>query len=81
MSMDQAKPHTWNFFVDGLLGYISITNGVVLVSPESHKLNCKVRFRFKAFNNVAEYKALLIGLKLSKEIQLKKLQLTAIYKG
>lgn len=34
-----------------------------------HKLICAIRFGFKVSNNAAEYKALLAGLRLSKEMQ------------
>ena len=36
--------------------------GVVLVSPEGHKLSSAVHFPFKATNNDAEYEALINGL-------------------
>lgn len=45
---------------------------MVLVSPKKYKLNCVVRFSFKASNNVA-YEVLIAGLKLSKEMKVKKL--------
>lgn len=44
-----------------------------LVSPEGYKLNCAMRFGFKATNNVDEYEAFLTGLKLAKEIQVRRL--------
>lgn len=46
---------------------------VVLESPEEHKLNCAVMLGFKASNNVAEYEALLVGLRLARELQVKQL--------
>lgn len=42
---------------------------MVLISLEGHKLNCAMSFGFKATNNVVEYKALLAGLRLAKEMQ------------
>lgn len=45
---------------------------VVLESPEVHKPNCTVRFGFKAINNAVKYDALLVGLILVKEMQVKK---------
>ncbi|KAL5578439.1 hypothetical protein UlMin_020138 [Ulmus minor] len=42
--------------------------GVILVSPEGVRLNCALRFHFKATNNQAEYEALLAGLRLAKEV-------------
>lgn len=42
--MESAKPPTWNFIVDGSLGDMGSGAGIVLVSPEEHKLNCAIRF-------------------------------------
>lgn len=36
-------------------------------------LNCTVMFGFKATNNAAEYEALLVGLRLAREMQVKRL--------
>lgn len=71
--MELVEPHIWSLFVYGSSREERSRAEVVLVSPESRKLNCSVRFRFKAFNNVTEYEALLAGLKLAKEMQLKRL--------
>lgn len=43
------------------------------VSREAHKLHCAMQFGFKDTNNVAEYEALLVGLRLAMEMQIKKL--------
>lgn len=68
-AMEPVEPHTWSLFVYGSFGEEGSRAEVILESPESHKLNCSVRFRFKAFNDVTEYQALLAGLKLAKEMQ------------
>lgn len=57
-----------NLFVDGLAEEMGSEARVVLISLEGHKLNCAVRFEFRATNNVSEYEALLVGLRLSKEM-------------
>lgn len=44
-----------------------------MISPKRHKLNCIIWFNFKTINNVAEYEAILVGLRLAKEIQVKRL--------
>ncbi|XP_022877018.1 uncharacterized protein LOC111395264 [Olea europaea var. sylvestris] len=51
--------------------------GVVLVSPEGHKLNSTVRFGFKAANNAVEYEALIAGPRLAKEMQVKRLRINS----
>ncbi|XP_022846490.1 uncharacterized protein LOC111369272 [Olea europaea var. sylvestris] len=72
-TMEPEEFPTWNLFVDGSSGETGSGAGVVLESPEGHKLNCVVRFSFKASNNAAEYKALLAGLRLAKEMSVKRL--------
>ena len=43
--------------------------GVMLISPEGHRILCALKFNFPATNNEAEYEALLAGLCLTKEVQ------------
>lgn len=59
-TMEPAKPPTWNLFVDGSLGKIGSWAGVVLESLKDHKLDCTIRFCFKASNNVIEYEDFLV---------------------
>ena len=49
--------------------------GLMLISPEGHKITYALRFGFKASNNEAEYEALLAGLRLAKEMKAKYLQI------
>lgn len=49
---------------------------MVLLSPKAHELNYDVRFGFKVLNNVVEFEAILVGLKLANEIQKKRLLIT-----
>ena len=43
--------------------------GVILVSPEDHRIHSALRFKFDASNNEAEYKALLVGLRIARELR------------
>ena len=38
-------------------------------------MHCALRFEFKAFNNKAEYKALIAGLNLAKEMKVESLKI------
>lgn len=58
----------WNLFVGWSIGETGSGARMVFVSPEGHKLNSAVRFGFRATNNVAKYEALLVGLRLAKEM-------------
>lgn len=68
-----CRPPTWDFFVDGSLGEIGSGADIVVNSPDGHKLNCAVRFRFKVTNNMVKYETLLAGLQLAREMQVKRL--------
>jgi ribonuclease HI len=47
--------------------------GVVLTSPKGDKLQYVLQMHFRASNNVAEYEALVHGLKLAKEIGIRRI--------
>jgi ribonuclease HI len=58
----------WRMHFDGskLLGGLGA--GVVLTSPKGDKLQYVLQMHFRASNNIAEYEALVHGLKMAKEI-------------
>ena len=64
----QTQNSQWKLYVDGSSTETSFEAGIILVSPDGVKLSCAVRFKFKATNNQAEYKALLSSLRLAKEV-------------
>ncbi|XP_022852947.1 uncharacterized protein LOC111374507 [Olea europaea var. sylvestris] len=72
-TMEPTEPPTWKLFVDGSPGEAGSGAGIVLESLKGHKLNCAVRFSFKASSNAAEYEVLLAGLRLAKKMQVRKL--------
>jgi ribonuclease HI len=47
--------------------------GVVLTSPKGDKLQYVLQMHLRASNNVAEYKVLVHGLKLAKEIGIRRI--------
>jgi ribonuclease HI len=47
--------------------------GIVLISPMGDKMHYMLQINFKALNNVAEYEALIHGLKLAKEIRIRRI--------
>ena len=49
--------------------------GIMLISLEEHKLHCVFCFGFKESNNEAEYEALIVGLRLAKELQARNIQI------
>ena len=55
--------------MDGASKDTSSRVGMMLISPEGHKIHCVIRFGFKTSNNEAEYEALIAGLRLARELQ------------
>jgi ribonuclease HI len=47
--------------------------GLLFVSPLGEHMRCAVRLHFPASNNMAEYEALLCGLKIAIELGVKRL--------
>ena len=67
---DQKK---WSLYFDGAMSYEGAGAGVVLVSPSGDKLRYVLQIHFTATNNVAEYEALLHGMRIAKELGVKRL--------
>jgi hypothetical protein len=63
----------WCMHFDGskMLGVLGA--GVVLTSPKGDKLQYVLQMHFRALNNIAEYEALVHGLKLAKEIGIRRI--------
>ena len=49
--------------MDGTSSSIGASAGIVIITPEGVWLEYSFRLRFRAFNNEAEYEALLIGMR------------------
>ena len=48
--------------------------GIMLISPKGHKIHYALCFGFKASSNEAQYEALIVGLRLAKELQARNIQ-------
>ena len=59
----------WILYIDRASNENGSKAGMMLISPEEHKIHYALRFRFQAYDNEAEYKALLAGLRLEKELK------------
>ncbi|XP_052199602.1 uncharacterized protein LOC127806391 [Diospyros lotus] len=65
----------WELFVYGSSSEHGSRAGVLLVSPEGHKIPYALGFGFKETNNEVEYEALLAGLRLAKEVKTERLKI------
>jgi hypothetical protein len=69
----------WQLYVDGASNAHGSGAGIILItphteSPDTARLECAIRFNFKASNNEAEYEALLAGLRLARHMGATQLQ-------
>jgi ribonuclease HI len=58
----------WRMHFDGSKMIHGLGVGIVLTSPKNDQLRYVLQIHFVASNNVAEYEALVQGLKVSKDI-------------
>ncbi|XP_052197235.1 uncharacterized protein LOC127804415 [Diospyros lotus] len=65
---EASEGPSWELYVDGSSNDQGAGVGVMLISPEGHRILYTLRFGFRATNNEAEYEALLAGLRLAKEV-------------
>ena len=70
-----ARILKWGLYLDGSSNEGGSGAKLILVSPEGHQMNYALMFRFKASNNKAEYKALIVGLNLAKEMKAESLEI------
>ena len=61
--------------MDGASNDIGSGVGMMLISPEGHKILCAICFGFKESNNEAKYEALITGLHLSWELQVRNMKI------
>ena len=58
---------------DGFKMRTGLGAGVVLTSPKGDKIKYVLQIHFAASNNVAEYEALIHGLRLAKELGIRRI--------
>ena len=59
---------TWVLFIDGSSDRRNAGVGIVIEGPGSFTVEHSLQFKFKASNNQAEYVALIVGLRLAKDL-------------
>jgi ribonuclease HI len=69
----QIQAECWTLYFDGSVMKIGAGAGLLFVSPLGEHMRYAVRLHFPASNNMAEYEALLCGLKIAIEIGIKRL--------
>jgi ribonuclease HI len=64
----------WKIFFDGASSREGVGAGVVFVSPVQEIISLSYKLEFETTNNVAEYEALVLGLRAAKDMELKRYQ-------
>lgn len=72
LSLEQGMPSPttsiWKMFFDGASSSIGAGAGVVFKSPSQETISLSYKMEFEVTNNVAEYEALVLGLRAAKEM-------------
>ena len=71
---EPSDPKAWKLFTDAASSIEGSGAGLVLINPEGLEFTYALRFDFQTTNNEAEYEALIAGLRVAKEMEIKKLQ-------
>jgi ribonuclease HI len=67
------QPELWTMFFDGSLMKIEAGAGLLFISPLGKHLRYMLRLHFPVSNNVAEYEALVNGLRIAIELGVRRL--------
>ncbi|KAL0375600.1 UNVERIFIED_CONTAM: hypothetical protein Scaly_0677600 [Sesamum calycinum] len=65
---DVSKIKKWLLHVDGSSTIQGSVAGIVITSTQGEDLEFAIKFGFKASNNEAKYKALVIGMKMAHKV-------------
>jgi hypothetical protein len=74
-AQDEEKTNdaeAWTIFCDGSWGTFSAGAAAMLISPSKIKTGYAARLDFNCTNNIAEYKALLLGLRKLKAMGIRR---------
>jgi ribonuclease HI len=66
--MSSPATFVWKMFFDGASSNIGADAGVVFKSPSQETISLSYKLEFEVTNNVAEYEALVLGLRAAKEM-------------
>ncbi len=64
----------WTLFVDGASGSEHQGAGVIIHGPEGMEVMKAIKFGFNVTNNMPEYEALIVGLRLARRIGMRNLK-------
>ncbi|XP_071709308.1 uncharacterized protein [Rutidosis leptorrhynchoides] len=68
------SPELWELYTDGASISNGASAGLILTGPHQEEHTYVLRFNFKVTNNEAKYEALLAGMRIARELGVRKLQ-------
>ncbi|GJU67922.1 reverse transcriptase domain-containing protein [Tanacetum coccineum] len=74
MEDKEELPDPWVLFTDGSSCIDGSGAGLIIRNPKGMEFTYALRFRFNATNNEAQYEALIAGLRIAEQIEVKNLQ-------
>jgi ribonuclease HI len=69
----KERPEHWIMYFDSALNLKGAHAEVLLISPQGEKLKYVLQIHYKASNNIAEYEALIHGLRIAVSLGIKRL--------
>jgi ribonuclease HI len=66
--MPPPTTSVWKMFFDGASSSIGASDGVVFISPSQETISLSYKLEFEVTNNVAEYEALVLGLRAAQKM-------------
>ena len=69
------KLEFWTIYFDGSLQLQGAGAGIVVISPQGESFNYILQLHFQASNNVAEHEALLLGLRVTTSLGIKRVKI------
>ena len=71
---DENQPKQWILFTDGASNFKGTGLGIIIKSPQGDIIPQAISCEFQATNNEAEYEALIVGLQIAQDLDIKDLQ-------
>ncbi|XP_071708807.1 uncharacterized protein [Rutidosis leptorrhynchoides] len=74
VQLPAPPPELWELYTDGATSSEGAGAGLILTGPHQEEHTYVLWFNFKVTNNETEYEALLAGMRIARELGVKKLQ-------
>jgi ribonuclease HI len=71
--MTSPTTSVWKMFFDGASSSIGVGAGVVFKSPSQETISLSYKLEFEVTNNVAEYEALVLGLRAARDMGIREM--------